>query len=114
MPSFLASAVPRDPEALVAAWIGTLVAATRDRCPYSRADGICSSYSYVIKRTRRIIREVEKMRQVNQPQPAINWQLAGTWKWAMTCGDVGRRNLGYVAKGAGSVIAPDARLILYR
>ncbi len=64
MPSFLASAVPHDPEVLIAALIAALVAATRDRFPYSRADGTCSSCSYVIQRTRRIIREVEKMRQV--------------------------------------------------
>ena len=44
MPSCVVSAVPRDPEALIAAWIAALVAATRDRFPYSRADGICSSY----------------------------------------------------------------------
>ena len=65
MPSCGVSAVPRDLEALIAAWIVTLVAAIRDRCPYSRADGTCSSCSYVIQRMRRIIREVEKMRQVN-------------------------------------------------
>jgi len=75
MPSFLASAVPHDPEALIAA----LVAATRDRFPYSRADGTCSSCSYVIQRTRRIIREVEKMRQVNEPPagPAGDPALGG-------------------------------------
>src|SRR5258706_11492071 len=71
MPSCAASAVPRDPEAWIAAWIVALIALTRDRCPYIRADGICSSYSYVIQRTPRIILEVEKMRQVNQPLKTI-------------------------------------------
>ena len=66
MPSCAASAGPHDPEASTVAWIATLVAAARDRFPYSRADGICSSYSYLIQRTPRIILEVEKMRQVNQ------------------------------------------------
>ena len=65
MPSCVAIAGPRDAHSLIAALIAALVAATRDRFPYSRADGTCSSCSYVIQRTRRIIREVEKMRQVN-------------------------------------------------
>ena len=47
-PSFWASAVPRDAHsligALIATWIAALVAATRDRFPYSRADGIYSSH----------------------------------------------------------------------
>ncbi len=44
MPSFLASGGPHDPEAL--ALIAALVAAARDRFPYSRADGICGRSSY--------------------------------------------------------------------
>jgi hypothetical protein len=60
MPSCVASVGPHDLEALIAAWIAILVAAARDRCPYSRADGICSSYyHFVIQRTRRIIPEAE-------------------------------------------------------
>ena len=73
MPSCVASAGPHDPEALIAAWIAALAAATRDRCPYSRADGICSSYlHFVFQRTRRIIREVEKMSQLSSAQPVVS------------------------------------------
>jgi hypothetical protein len=46
--------------------IAALVAAIRDRFAYSRADCICdrsSCSSTVIERMRRIIREVERMRQ---------------------------------------------------
>ena len=48
MTSSSASAVPRDQEAWIAALIAALIA-PRDRCPYSRADGICSSQVQILR-----------------------------------------------------------------
>lgn len=67
MPSCVANADPHDPEALLVALIAALIAATRDRFAYSRADCICGRSSYLLHREiegmRRIIREVGRMRQ---------------------------------------------------
>src|SRR5688572_31874854 len=47
MPSCEASEAPLDPEALIAAWIASSIAAARDRFAYSRADCICGRSCYL-------------------------------------------------------------------